>query len=189
MTEINISINDLHSIVSSALERSNTKPKIAKIVAKALIKAEIDGKKGHGISRVKSYCLHAKIGKVNGNSFPKIRKEKQSILVVDASYGFAYPAFDLMITNLSKITKLNGIGLGSIINSHHFGVAGHHVEQAAEFGNLSLLFGNTPSAIIPWNGNRALLGTNPIAFGAPNKNGEHLIIDMALSKVARGNIV
>ena len=49
--------------------------------------------------------MHAKIGKVNGNSFPKIRKEKQSILVVDASYGFAYPAFDLMITNLSKLTS------------------------------------------------------------------------------------
>ena len=63
MNEMNISIRKLQSIVSAALVRSNTHTKIAKIVAKHLIDSEIDGKKGHGISRIKSYCLHSRCGK------------------------------------------------------------------------------------------------------------------------------
>ena len=54
---------------------------------------------------------------------------------------------------------------------------------------ISILFGNTPSAIAPWRGNKALFGTNPIAFGAPTQDGKHLIIDLAVSKVARGKIL
>ena len=72
MPKINISIKDLSVLVSSALERSKTDPKIASTVAKYLVKAEMDGKKGHGLSRVKSYCLHSNSGKVDGYAFPKI---------------------------------------------------------------------------------------------------------------------
>ena len=189
MSKINISIKDLNLLVSSALEKSKTDPKVASIVAKYLVKAEIDGKKGHGLSRVKSYCLHSNCGKVNGYAFPKIIKNSNNLLVVDASFGFAYPAFDMLINNLSDITNKSSISMGYIINSHHFGVAGHHVENAADHGRISILFGNTPSALIPWGGKNALFGTNPIAFGAPNKNNNHLIIDMALSKVSRGKIL
>ena len=189
MPKINISIKDLSVLVSSALERSKTDPKIASTVAKYLVKAEMDGKKGHGLSRVKSYCLHSNSGKVDGYAFPKIVQNSNNLLVVDASFGFAYPAFEMLIDNLSEITNNASISMGYIINSHHFGVAGHHVENAAENGKISILFGNTPSALIPWGGKNALFGTNPIAFGAPNKDKNHLIIDMALSKVSRGKIL
>ena len=29
---------------------------------------------------------------------------------------------------------------------------------------ISIVLGNTPSAIAPWNGNKALFGTNPLAL-------------------------
>ena len=48
--------------------------------------------------------------------------------------------------------------------------------------------GNGPHAIAPWGGNRGLFGTNPIGFAAPRENDAPLIIDMSLSKVARGKI-
>jgi (2R)-3-sulfolactate dehydrogenase (NADP+) len=52
-----------------------------------------------------------------------------------------------------------------------------------------LFFANTPEAIAPWGGTRAVFGTNPIAFAAPLEGSAPVVIDLALSKVARGNIV
>ena len=72
--------------------------------------------------------------------------------------------------------------------SHHCGVAGHFVEQMAEQGLLALAFSNTPAAMAPWNGHTATFGTNPLAFGCPRKPCP-LVVDMALSKVARGKIM
>ena len=184
-----VSIKDLKKKIYKALTNSNTSNINALSVANALVNAEIDGKLGHGISRLPSYSAQAKSGKVDGKAVPKLKNVKPGVISVDASSGFAYPAFDKMLDALPFISKKQGVAIGGIYNSHHNGVAGHHVEKAANLGQVSILFGNTPSAIAPWNGSVPLFGTNPIAFGAPMPNGKHLIIDMAISKVARGKIL
>ena len=51
------------------------------------------------------------------------------------------------------------------------------------------MFANTPKAIAPWGGTQAVFGTNPIAFAAPRKVKKPLVIDLSLSKVARGKIL
>ena len=184
-----ISISELTQTIKSALVRSNVKDLNAQIVANALVKAEVDGKFGHGISRVMSYAAQAKIGKVDGNADPIVSHTKPGVLSVDASNGFAYPAIKMLTNMLPKIAHSQGIAMGGVYRSHHFGVAGHIVEKIAEMGMVSLLFGNTPSAIAPWKGKKPLFGTNPLAFGAPTENGQHLIIDLAVSKVARGKVL
>ena len=184
-----ISLGELTQKIKSAFVRSSVNDFNAQIVADALVKAEIDGKFGHGVSRVMSYAAQSKIGKVDGNAEPLVSQNKPSVLSVDASNGFAYPAINMLTDMLPKIAHSQGIAMGGVYRSHHFGVAGHIVEKIADKEMVSLLFGNTPSAIAPWRGNKALFGTNPLAFGAPTKNGEHLIIDLAVSKVARGKIL
>jgi (2R)-3-sulfolactate dehydrogenase (NADP+) len=52
-----------------------------------------------------------------------------------------------------------------------------------------LLFANTPRAIAPWGCRIGVFGTNPIAFAAPRINRNPLVIDLSLSKVARGKIM
>jgi (2R)-3-sulfolactate dehydrogenase (NADP+) len=51
------------------------------------------------------------------------------------------------------------------------------------------VFGNSPQAIAPWGGNKGVFGTNPIAFAAPRANELPLLIDLSLSKSARGKVV
>src|SRR3546814_16076668 len=81
------------------------------------------------------------------------------------------------------------------LNSHHFGVAGVHVEDAARRGLMALACSNTPAAIAPWGGAKALYGTNPIAFACPRTGGADgtprppLVIDLSVSTVARGKVV
>ena len=51
------------------------------------------------------------------------------------------------------------------------------------------MFANTPAAIAPWGGSVGIFGTNPIAFACPLPDRAPLVVDLSLSKVARGNIL
>src|SRR5690606_19350669 len=65
----------------------------------------------------------------------------------------------------------------------------YHVERLAERGLAGFAFGNSPAAIAPWGGKTGVFGTNPIAFAAPRKDGPPLVVDLSLSRVARGKIM
>ncbi len=179
----------LRALVARALERSNTAPQNAASVAAALVAAEIDGQKGHGLSRVASYAAQARSGKVDGRAVPKVTRPKPGAILVDAASGFAFPALDLAIDALAETAPEQGIAVAAIRHSHHFGMAGRVVERLAEKGLVAIVMGNSPKAIAPWGGTAALFGTNPIAFAAPRRNAPPLVIDLSLSKVARGRIM
>ena len=56
-------------------------------------------------------------------------------------------------------------------------------------GLLALAFANTPKAMAPWGGRQPLFGTNPLAFAAPQRSEPPIVVDLALSQVARGKIL
>ena len=157
--------------------------------AHALVAAERDGQKGHGLSRVSSYCAQLRAGKVVGDATPTTERLSVAACVVDAHHGFAYPALDLAISELSDLAKASVVGAAAIRRSHHFGQAGAHVERLAETGLVAFLFGNSPAAMAFWGGRTPKMGTNPIAFAAPMPDGPPLVIDLALSVAARGKIM
>jgi (2R)-3-sulfolactate dehydrogenase (NADP+) len=184
-----IPVAELEPLIAAALLASNTSDANARSVARALAQAEIDGQKGHGLSRVPSYAAQAKSGKVDGHAIPEVRQTRPGSLMIDVRSGFAFPAFDLAIARLPELAGANGIAAAGFTRSHHFGVAGRHVERLAEAGLVALAFGNTPGAIAPWGGKRPLYGTNPIAFAAPLRGRPPIVVDLALSQVARGKIL
>ncbi len=164
-------------------------PANAASVAWALVMAEADGLKGHGLSRVPTYLAMLKSGKIDGQVVPKASRPKPGVLAIDAGHGFAYPAIDLAIAEIPDLAREQGIVAVPIRRSNHCGAAGLHVERLAEQGLVAMLYANTPGAIAPWGGSKPVFGTNPIAFAAPLAGREPIVIDMALSKVARGPIV
>ncbi len=180
---------ELEAAIAAALVASKTAEANAGSVARALAQAEIDGQKGHGLSRVPSYAAQARAGKVDGHAVPEVRQSRAATLMIDVKNGFAYPAFDTAIARLPQIARDTGIAAAGFVRSHHFGVVGRHVERLAEAGLVALAFGNTPKAMASWGGKQPLFGTNPIAFAAPQAGAAPVVIDLALSLVARGKIL
>lgn len=186
---VNFEAEALEALVVRAMAAARTSEENARAVARALVQAEIDGRKGHGFSRVPSYAAQAVSGKVNGTARPEASKSKPGALLVDAAHGFFYPAFDLVLDRLPEMAKRNGVAAAAIRRSHHAGVMGWHVERLADKGLVSIMLSNTPKGMPPWGGKKPLFGTNPIAFGAPRREGFPVIVDLALTTVARGNIM
>jgi (2R)-3-sulfolactate dehydrogenase (NADP+) len=188
MEMINIDIDEAVDLCSRAFTKSGASRKNGLLTARALVRAEADGQRGHGLSRAPSYAAQLKSGRVNGGAQPVIIDVRPGLFRVDAGFGFAYPAIDMTLPELERRVGTLGIAAAAICRSHHFGVAGHPCEDLARKGMVAFIYGNTPKAIAPFGGKEKVLGTNPIAFAAPCEH-DPLVIDFALSVVARGKIM
>lgn len=189
MNSVPLPLQDVENLAVDILVAHDTGEVNARSVARALVAAEGDGQGGHGLSRLGSYAAQAKSGKVDGHAVPEIIDLTPAAVRMDARNGFAYPAMDLAVDTVTQRAKAIGIAVAAVFNSHHFGVAGYHVERLTNAGIVGLLFSNSPEAIAPWGGRTAVFGTNPIAFAAPRRDSHPLVIDLSLSKVARGEIM
>ncbi|MBX3577189.1 MAG: Ldh family oxidoreductase [Rhizobiaceae bacterium] len=188
MADTVISAAQAHALICAALTASRTSTDNAVSVANALVGAELVGQGGHGLRRILAYAAQASAGKVDGFATPRATRSRPAAIHVDAAHGFAYPALDLAVAELARVAPEQGIAIAGIRRSHHAGVTGLAVEALAEQGMVGLMMSNAPAAMAPWGGSRPLFGTNPVAFAAPARQGP-IVIDVSLSKVARGKIM
>lgn len=186
---VRLPVEAAKELVVRTLGRCDTAEENAARVAEALVGAELVGQAGHGLRRLPSYGAQALSGKVDGHAVPEAQAVRPGLLAVDAGFGFAYPAIALAMEALPGMAREQGIAAAGIRRSHHAGVTGLFVEALARQGFVALMLVNTPAAIAPWGGRRGLYGTNPIAFAAPVPEAEPVVIDLSLSRVARGRIM
>jgi len=184
-----ISIPEAEALIEAALTASEVSPGNARSVAQALVAAEAEGQVGHGFSRLTDYAAQAKSGKVDGHATPRLGAAAPGSLVVNAGDGFAYPALDLGITRGIGTAQLQGTAAISIHHSHHCGALSVQVDRIAQAGLIGLMVANAPAAIAPWGSKTGVFGTNPIAFAAPRPDQPPLVIDLSLSRVARGKVM
>jgi (2R)-3-sulfolactate dehydrogenase (NADP+) len=183
-----LSLAEAERLAIRALATNRTSEVNARLTAQALVAAEMDGQAGHGLTRVPSYAEQARVGKVDGFAKPQIRGAGAARRI-DAGTGFAYPAIEMALNALIPLAREFGVASVGVFASHHCGQAGRHVERLADQGLVGFAYANTPKAMAFHGGARARLGTNPLAFAAPIPGRPPLVIDMALSVVARGRIV
>ena len=187
--ETRVSIAEAEQLVKEAFLRNGVKEAVAVSVSTALVAAEAEGQVGHGFSRVKDYLAQVKSKKINVDAKIQIEHHKPTSISIDADYGFAYPALDQAISEGALTAKEYGSAIVSIFNSHHCGALSVQVEKIANQGLIGVMMANTPKAIAPWGGKDSFFGTNPIAFAVPRITKDPLVIDLSLSKVARGKIM
>jgi (2R)-3-sulfolactate dehydrogenase (NADP+) len=179
----------LEDLATRALARAGANATMARTTAHALVLAEAQGLASHGMSRVPQYATHLRNGRANGDAAPAIVKDKGAAFLVDAGEGLAFPACALAVTEAIARARTQGVSLGAVTNSHHFGVAADHLRPVAAAGLVGLALGNSPAAMPAAGGARALFGTNPIAATFPRRAAAPLVIDLSLSEVARGKVM
>jgi len=184
-----LSIAECEQLAARALEASGAAAGQSRSTARALVAAEADGQSGHGLGRVPSYAAQVRAGKVDGRALPSFRRLGPAAVRIDAAYGFAYPGLDLAVETLPGLAREHGVAIATIHRSHHIGAAGYTAERLAQQGCVGFVCSNTPPAMAFAGGVRPMMGTNPIAFAAPLPERAPLVIDMALTQVARSRIV
>jgi uncharacterized oxidoreductase len=84
--------------------------------------------------------------------------------------------------------RQHGIGLVALRRAGHIGRIGTYAEQACAAGFASIHFCNVNGSLLvaPFGTARRCAGTNPVAVGIPNGEGDDFILDLATSLVAEG---
>ena len=178
----------LSALAVDSLLAAGALPATAQSTARALVYADLRGLSSHGVARLPMYCAQLRNGRVDPLAQPAIVSDRGAAVLVDGADGLAYPACDLAINALIERARQFGSAVAGVRRSHHFGVGAAHLQALGAAGMVGLAFSNSPAAMPAWGGRRALFGTNPIAAVFPRRHGEPLVIDLALSEIARGKI-
>ncbi len=183
------SVSSLRQFVIQVLVKAGVPIADGEIVADNLLKADLWGVGTHGISRFPRYLMRIKDGSINSRPAITINKLWPALLAVDGDNGLGSVVAVKAMEAAIKAADSFGLCAVGVRGSNHFGTAGFYCDLAAKRNYLAIVFTNALSAIPPWGGKEAYLGTNPIAIGFPRLAKNPVIIDLATSIVARGKII
>lgn len=188
MNQKTVSPGELLEFCKTALMRVGVPEEDAAIVADALVMANLRGIDSHGVVRLYSYVNRITRGLIEPKARPKVVRDFGATSVVDGGNGLGYVAAVFAADLAVEKAKRYGVGVVGVRNSNHFGMAAYYGIRIARNRMIGVVMSNAPPAIAPWGGKAARLGTNPICFAFPYKEDGPIVLDMALTVVARGKI-
>ena len=156
--------------------------------AEILVAADARGIRSHGTGRIKRYVDGIKVGLIKGSIKPKVLHETPISLVLDAQGAMGLSLSKSAMKTVITKAKDNGVGVCSIRDSNHFGIAGYYSEMAVRQDMIGIAMTNTAALGVPTFAREAAFGTNPIAFAAPALNGKFFSLDMSTTTVTRGKV-
>ena len=179
---------DVVRLLETILGRNGCSPHVASILAENCVRAQRDGSTSHGVFRVKDYVSTLRSGWVDGAAEPVVEDAAPGVVRVDGRNGFAPVALAQARGPAVRKAREQGIVLVAIRNSHHLGALGLDVEPFAAEGLVALSVVNSMAVVAAPGTARPVYGTNPLAFAAPQADGPPLVIDLAASAMAHGDV-
>lgn len=139
----------------------------SKIITDIILLSDLYGIESHGVQRFKMYHDNIKSGMVKKDKKAEVIYETPVSATIDARFGMgqlvAYKAMEMAIEKAKK----SGIGIVTVKNSNHYGIAGYYAKMASNEGYLGLSFTNSGALMVPTFGRVPMLGSNPIACAMP----------------------
>ena len=154
-----------------------------------LLYADLHGIDSHGCAMLLAYHRQRAAGLLEMRPTVTVVRESDTTALLDGGGGLGHvPADQAMRLAITKCRSA-GVGVVAVRGSGHFGAAGSYAAMAVREGMIGLALTSVREpAMVPTFGNRALFGTNPIAFAAPAGHEPPFLLDMATSAAAIGKL-
>ncbi|MHB8577455.1 MAG: Ldh family oxidoreductase [Dehalococcoidia bacterium] len=181
----------LIAFTKTVLERLGMPADDACSGAEILVDADLMGIDSHGIAHLnahRGYAPGLKAGTVNPRPNIRVLRETPSSALLDGDDGFGLVVGHRAMKLAIDKARQSGIGMVSVANSRHFGAAGYYALMPVKEEMIGLAMTNSGPWMIPTNGRKPMIGTNPIAFAAPAGTEQPFLVDMATTSVAMGKL-
>jgi uncharacterized oxidoreductase len=161
----------------------------AELTARLLVKADLHGYPPHGVAILPTYLERLEAGLLQIAERPKIVREAPASALIDGNFCFGQVVAHQAMTLAIQKAQEHGVAVVCAFRSGHMGRLSDYVELAAERGMIGIaaVSVGTPS-IPPYGGMSGVAGTNPMAFGIPGTEGQHMILDFATAAMARREV-
>lgn len=179
---------DLRARCVAILEKVGMPQEAAEHVAACLVLAELRGVRSHGVTRLPVYVERIRRGSMDPKATPTVVHEAKAVAALDGRNGHGIPVGVTAMDMAIEKARATGVGVVTVRNSNHFGMAWYFVKRAVEQDMIGVALSNADSFVAPWGAGRRYLGTNPMAIGIPAGDEVPIGLDMATSVVAHGKI-
>lgn len=169
------------------LVEMGTPADIADVVARHLLAAELAGRHSHGLALLPHYLDQIAAGNLLPAARPVVTSVRPAYRRIDGGRGFGQYTGIWTQRSLAIVAKETGLAGAHLVRHGHLGRLGDYAARAARAGFCLLMvngsIGDPEDAIVaPYGGISRVLGTNPVAFGAPGAT--PVVIDMSTSAIA-----
>ena len=185
---IRIPVPTLQAFMADVFIALGTPAAEAAITAEVLITSDLWGIESHGVGRLKMYYDRIKAGIQLPVTHFEVVKDTPTTAVIDGHRGLGQVIGTRAMELALEKARAYGLGAVAVRNSSHFGIAGYYSLMAVRQGMVGLAFTNARPSIAPTFSVMPMLGTNPIAFGAPSDEPFPFLYDAATSIIQRGKV-
>lgn len=179
---------ELRKLAQSALRGAGLTSADADSVAAILVMADLLGLATHGTARIVSYAERVPLGGIDPRASIRVDRVAPALARVDGANGMGPVVGSRALEAAIDGARAAGIGAAFARASNHFGPIAPYCLLAAEQGFATVIGSNATTTIAPTGGAEARLGNSPLGFGVPHPGGRPIVLDMALSVVARAKI-
>ncbi len=156
----------------------------AETLTENLLWNDAAGRSNHGLERLEILLKRVRAGLIHCPADIRFDRLSPSAGHLDAGHGFGQHAGRLAIDRAVAIAGETGLACVTVAASNFFGTGAYFVARAADAGMAGFAFSNSFPKVAAHNGLRPVLGTNPLAFGAPLGEGRRLLVDMSTAALA-----
>ena len=110
----------------------------AKLVAKLLVKADLRGYPGHGVTRVAPYLAWIKDGTINLREGPRIVREGKITAVIEGNHYIGQAAAHMAMELAIRKAKEHGVGVVTLRRASHSGRLADYMEMATDAGMIAM---------------------------------------------------
>ena len=159
----------------------------ANIIQDVLLTSDLYGIESHGMQRMVRYHKCIEKGMIDVHAKPTVVFETPISAVVDGNEGMGQLVAHFAMEKAIEKAKTSGVGIVTVRNSNHYGIAGYYAKMACKEGLMGFCSTNSEAIVVPTYGRLAMLGTNPIACAFPAEPYD-FFFDAATSVVTRGKL-
>ena len=177
----------LKKLSMDAFQKFGFSEKEADIIQDVLLTSDLFGIQSHGMQRMVRYHKGITNGLIKIDAKPEIVKETPISAVIDGHDGMGQILGHMAMEMAIEKAKKSGVGIVSVRNSNHYGIAGYYAKMASDQGLIGFSCTNSEAIMVPTYARKAMLGSNPIAWTVP-ADPVDFFFDCSTTVVTRGKL-
>ena len=142
----------------------------------------------HGLNRFPRVIDYLKKGEIDPSARAEGTMSFGAMERWDGHRGFGPLNARLAMARAIELAKKSGIGLVALGNNNHWMRGGSYGWQAADAGMIGICWSNTCPNMPAWGAKDRRIGNNPLVMAIPRSDGQHVVIDCALSQFSYGKL-
>ena len=170
------------------LEKHGFTPSDAKDAAVIFAQNSLSGVYSHGLNRFPRVVSYLEKGEIDPLARAECISRMGSMERWDGHRGFGPLNAQRAMERACALAKENGVGIVALGNNNHWMRGGTYGWLAAEKGCIGICWSNTAPNMPAWGAKDCRIGNNPLILAVPRSDGQHVMVDCALSQFSYGKL-